>query len=529
MTLGDAFEVSERSVRRLSVPMAVNLTFVGVFAMLLQFTQDVGAWAKETCHDLNADVARAFVSAGQAKEIDLGTFVEASRKADNEKFREEMKDLMRAAISGGKPEPKGPPGIKTTADGSGVEIPGSGRVDHTKAAGKRCLGEAMKCVFLAQADGVPSEARQWANNLLDKVYAEERVSYKVDDSGNLSETVERNGVSITRTGTESISGGPTYGFLVKPEWSNSVFRIPIEESVIEGAAFEVPVGKALDFNWPALDQYKAPVAGQSAAYAGFQLFRKGEITQRTYSDGALSEINYKITDLTAFTTLSRDLIADSYIGIDAMLQQVLGQAFQWKKDFEYINANGIGCPVGFLQANALLTQTRGTASHIEYEDIVGMMSKLHPACWSGARWVTNVACLPDLVSIKNHAGNLVYQPNSLIAQYMRPSVMGEPGPYSMTTFRAQGMLEGLPVYFTEKVPVLGTKGDLSLIHPGSYGIATRSGLEIGLSEHFLFDTDTIAYRFKLRNDGKPLWRAPYIQSDGGNTTATKVSPFVTLV
>ena len=60
----------------------------------------------------------------------------------------------------------------------------------------------------------------------------------------------------------------------------------------------VPVGNSLEFKWPALDQYKAPTtaAGVNAVcepMLGFQLFYKGEITQRTYSDAALDMITFK--------------------------------------------------------------------------------------------------------------------------------------------------------------------------------------------------------------------------------------------
>jgi len=35
----------------------------------------------------------------------------------------------------------------------------------------------------------------------------------------------------------------------------------------------------------------------------------------------------------------------------------------------------------------------------------------------------------------------------------------------------------------------------------------------------------VAYRFKIRHDMKPLWRAPYQQADG---SSTQVAPFVIL-
>jgi HK97 family phage major capsid protein len=490
--------------------------------MIIEFTDAIGdLYAKGQIIEVPDDKARTVLALGQAKESDAASLLRATNKADMDKFRADLLGEIRSALKPASNRTPAPP-----TGGGGVDF--NDRIDPGAPAGKRSWGEMMKAVFCAQAMGAPPEMRDWGRNILHKEYTDGQVTYRVTDNGELEERVERDGVSIVRTGTESISGGPTYGFSVKPDWATSLFRIPIEASVIEGAAFEVPTAASLEFKWPALDQFKTPVAGQSAAYGGFQLSRKGEITQRQYTDAALSMIEFKITDLTAFTTLSRDLVADNYLAIDAIIQQVLAQAFQWKKDFEFINGNGIGSPTGFLNGNALLTQTRGTSAHVEYEDIVGMLAKLHPALWRESRWLAHISTLVDLVAIHNHAAALVYQPNALIAQSDRPSIMGTHSVEGDMNFRAAGTLLGLPVYFTEKLPKPGTTGYFNLVHPKSYGVATRAGLEVGLSEHFLFDTDTIAYRFKLRNDAKPLWRAPYTQSDGGTTGATQVSAFVAL-
>lgn len=485
--------------------------------LFVEFTTDVGSWKAGGIESLKAPVARGLIEAGQAKESDSLAYMRASLDAANEKRFASLKEEIVRAI---KPDtPKGPPGGKELA--STVAI--GDRIEHTKSEGRRSFTEMLNCVFVAQCNDAPEQKRTYARNLLGKVYSDNTVSYKTDDAGTLTETIERGGVTVMRTGTESISGGPTYGFAIKPDWATSLFRIPIEDSVIEGAARDVPVGTSLEFKWPALDQWKTPIAGQSAAYAGFQLFRKGEITQRTASDAALSMIEFKITDLTAYTTLSRDLLADNYIQMDATLVGILGEAFQWKKDYEFINGNGIGAPVGYFNSNVVQSVTRGTSSKIEYEDLVGMMKQIHSSCYKGLRWVANTQTIDQLVAIKNHAGTYVYQPNAVITQVMEPTVLAGSVP---TQYR--GVMMGIPVHFTEKVPTLGTKGDLSLIHPQSYGVANRSGLEVAISEHFLFDTDTVAFRFKIRNDAKPLWRAPYLQSDGGNTTASKVGPFSVL-
>ena len=295
-------------------------------------------------------MARGLIEAGQAKESDALHYMQASLEAKNEKRWAEIKDELVRAI---KPDvaPKGPPGGQALENTVKAD-----RVDHVKAEGRRSFTEMLSCVFTAQCQDAPEQKRVYARNLLGKVYSDNTVSYKTDDSGVLTETVERGGVTIQRTGTGvNLWRATTYGFAIKPDWAGELFRIPIEDSVIEGAARGVPVGAALEFKWPALDQWKTPIAGQSASYAGFQLFRKGEITQRTASDAALSMIEFKITDLTAYTTLSRDLLADNYIQMDSTLVGILGEAFQWKKK---TTSSSMATALVHLSATSTRTQPR---------------------------------------------------------------------------------------------------------------------------------------------------------------------------
>jgi hypothetical protein len=240
----------------------------------------------------------------------------------------------------------------------------------------------------------------------------------------------------------------------------------------------------------------------------------------------LSDITFKIVDLTGFTDMSRDLLSDNYIAMDAMATRVFGRAFKWMEDYMGINGSGQGQPEGFLSSKAILGYDRGTASHIYYADLVNMQQLFHPACWAGGRWIAHITTLTELQAIQVSAGVYVYQPNALISQAMQPSIIGQSS-YSggEKIYRPMGTMLGWPVYFSEKVPTLGNTGDLSLVCPDQYGYARRAGLEVGLSEHFYFSTDRIAFRFKQRHDGKSLWRAPYTQADGTQL----VSPFVTLL
>ena len=81
-----------------------------------------------------------------------------------------------------------------------------------------------------------------------------------------------------------------------------------------------------------------------------------------------------------------------------------------------------------------------------------------------------------------------------------------------------------PVIFTEKVEVLGDKGDILLADLSQYVVGLREELRIDLSGHVYFESDQTAARLIERHDGQPLWSGSLTLEDGSTT----VSPFVTL-
>lgn len=475
--------------------------------MFIKLTQDYGNHKKDAVIQEPDGIARAYIDAGIAVESTADEQLRSFIATEIAKSQAKVDEALR----GLKDEFKStPPGV----DAKTIEA-GTASADR----GKKGFGDILRNISKALSVNADPEARMHAHERLTRSYGLTKSNFS-DPTGDRIADPE----GIARTGTESISGGSTYGYLVKPEWVNSLFSIAMEDSVVEDGAFNIPVGRALEVNWPALDQFRTPTAGMSASVAGVQVYRLGEVTQRIASDANISQINFKTTDLTGFTYLSRDLIEDDYISSEGVIQKVFAMAFSWKKDWEYLNGTGVGQPLGITKSPALLTASRGTSNHIEYEDLVSMQTKLYAPCWKNARWLTNVTTVVDLQAIKNHAGSYVYQPNAMISQSMTPGVR-ESLVINGDRYRAGGMLLGWPVYLTEKLPVLGSANDLMLIDPTQYGIATRAGLEVGISDQFAFDTDRIAFRFKLRNDAKPLWRSTYKQADGSNT---QVSPFVTL-
>ncbi len=509
--------------------------------MFIEFTQDIGSWKTGEIHDLPDGVGRAFVAGTQAKESDAVSHLRASTASEMAKFKADLMETVRSVVTpqaGNQQQSRKPPGT-----GQGVDYGKVSQGEYTGTPGfeadkNRCFTDALRSIFLINARDVDPALQLYARNRM-RGYSEEFTEYQFNaDSGEFTSTVTRslaNGglETIKRTGTDSLSGGATYGFTLKPDYIGSLYKIAREQEVFASATRRIPVSQGNEVIWPNLNQFSAPTKingiPQAAVFGGITMSYVGETTARVSSDGAVQENRFKVDDLTGMTDFSRDYIVDNYIAMDSEIVSQFGAAVAWIEDWVTIRGDGVAKPQGFFNANAAITQIRGTSNHIEYEDIVNMMSKLSAMCWMNARWLTNVTCLPDLVAIKNHAGSYVYQPNALLSQAMRPSVIDGSTADEMV-MRPMGSMIGIPVYFSEKLPILGTTGDLSLVCPYQYGLAERSGLEVGVSDQFYFSTDRIAYRFKKRHYGKSLWPGPYIQADNVATPAsgTKVSPFILL-
>jgi HK97 family phage major capsid protein len=492
-----------------------------MFVKLLSNVADHKAGAILSVDDA---VARSYIDAKLAEESSQDAHIEAMVGAQIARATEALKDdLGEIARKFSSAPSNGPPSKGLKFDENGV--PFDGTVEGTEspadrgADGKaieRGLGEIVSLIGRTSTKA-PADVQRHADQRLTEVFKLERVS---DFNGK--------GQDIARTGTESLSGGAGYGYLVKPERLAGYFEIAMEDSLIEPFVRNIPVGATDNVLWPALDQNFIPGIGQTASAAGIRVFRKGEITRRQPSDAQIREIQFKIADLTGYTALSRDLIADNYISSVAIVQDLFLRALAFTKDFEYVNGDGVGRPMGIRKSNALLTATRKAANKICLEDLQSMMAIFHQGRARSSMWIAHQSCFTELANVKFGGTNApAFLPNASIDQTSAVSLVSGSSS-SDVRFVTQGTLLGRPIRFTtDKLELLGTPGDIMLVDASSYGVASRQGVEIGVSDQFLFDTDQIAYRFKIRNDAKSLWTSAYNSTtpSGGNF---KTSPFVQL-
>ena len=171
--------------------------------------------------------------------------------------------------------------------------------------------------------------------------------------------------------------------------------------------------------------------------------------------------------------------------------------------------------LGVVNSPAMLLVDRNTDSEILYEDVFTMKTRMKSDA-PGKCWVCHPYTLYQIYTLQDPANHFIFIPNIAV-----PSGSMAAGGIA---FAPAGTLLGDPIYTSEKAPALGNACDLMYIARKYYWVGRRSGLEIGLSEHFLFDTDQIAIRAKIRNDGKPGQIAPFYLADGSQSN--QVSGFV---
>lgn len=231
---------------------------------------------------------------------------------------------------------------------------------------------------------------------------------------------------------------------------------------------------------------------------------RAEAASLSAAEPRFREMTLSAKKLTAFGVASNELAADG-IDFEQSIGTIFPKAIGWTLDEAFLNGGtGAGMPLSILNAGCTLAVNRNTASNIEYVDVATMVSKVHPACFKNSIWVASITTIPELLQLEVGTGNTHY-----------PVLSESNGNYTMLS---------RPVIFTEKLPALGTKGDLMFCDFSQYVIGLRKEARLDKSEHLYFDTDRVAYRCILRVDGQPLWNEALTLADG----SSQVSPFVIL-
>jgi HK97 family phage major capsid protein len=255
---------------------------------------------------------------------------------------------------------------------------------------------------------------------------------------------------------------------------------------------------------PTLDQ-TGTTSGATRQHGGIVASWTEEGTAKSETQPAFRQINLVAHKLVCYTEASDELLADEAVGLVAFLNGPMGfaGAIRWEEEYTFLQGTGAGQPLGVLNAGATITQPRAAAGQINIADIFNMISVHHG---DNPVWHISRGAMPQLLNLNGPAANPSY--------FWVPN--GRDG--------APGTLMGFPIEWTEKLPALGTAGDILLADWSYYLIGDRQATTIDSSMHFRFRNDLTAWRAVHRVDGQPWLSAPLTLADG----TTQISPFVIL-
>lgn len=309
-------------------------------------------------------------------------------------------------------------------------------------------------------------------------------------------------ISETKQMAEAV--GATGGFLVPVEFLAELQAVMAETAIVRGRATVIPMRRR-QLNIPVLDQ-TGTAAGQPHWFGGMQFYWLAEATSKTITTPNFRQKTLVAHKLIGYTRASDELLDDSAISLQAFLAGPMGFAggATWMEDFAFLQGTGVGQPLGVINAPATIVVPRAVAGTIGFVDVVNMLARFLP----GARgmWCISQSAMAAILQMSGPAGNpsYVWIPNA------RDGVPGN--------------LFGMPVVWTEKLPVMGTQGDILLADWRYYLVGDRQATTVESTKFDRWQFDQTSWRMVHRVDGQPWLSQPLTLADGVST----ISPFVIL-
>jgi HK97 family phage major capsid protein len=295
------------------------------------------------------------------------------------------------------------------------------------------------------------------------------------------------------------------GFLIPETLRAELLRVSLEMSVVRSRARVVPM-ETLSVPYPMIDS----TSNASSVYGGIVGYWTEEGGALTDSSPTFGRINLQAKKLTLYSEIPNELFSDSIISLQQFMDESYPEALAWFEDVAFMSGNGVGQPLGFLNAPAAVSvakETGQSAGTIVWENIVKAYSRMLPSSIGRAVWVCHIDTFPEIATMAlsvGTGGSAVWIGNGDGAGAPPVTILGR------------------PVVWTEKASTVGTVGDINFVDFGYYLIGDRQVMQSETSTHFKFGNDKTAMRVIERVDGQPWIQSAVTPQSGSNT----LSPFV---
>ncbi|HPK03574.1 MAG TPA: phage major capsid protein [Candidatus Sumerlaeota bacterium] len=293
---------------------------------------------------------------------------------------------------------------------------------------------------------------------------------------------------------------PYGGFLVPAGFSPELLSTMAESDPISARVRQIPMNApTVAFNASVDKDHSSSVSG------GLRVYRRAETDTVPASRMQFEQVRLEAHSLFGVAFATEEILQDSAISFISLLESGFGKEFAAKLVDERLNGSGVGQFLGVLKSPCLITVAKEggqPADSFVYMNLVKMRAQCFG--YGNAIWLANHDTLPQLLTLVNPAGQLIWQ------QSARD---GEPD-----------RILGRPIIFTEFCDTVGDAGDIVLGDWSQYLEGTYQRPGSAESIHVRFENHERAFKFYMRNDGAPWWRSALTPKNG----AAQRSPFVTL-
>jgi HK97 family phage major capsid protein len=299
---------------------------------------------------------------------------------------------------------------------------------------------------------------------------------------------------------QSMGVGSEGGFLVPQQFLSDFLKINPESQIVRPRARVIGGGENPDAEMviPALAQ------GASGVYGGVTVTWTAESAAMAETAAVLEQISLRPREVTAYVKVSNMLLRNA-ASASPIISTLLGDAVLGAEDYAFLRGDGVAKPLGIKNCPGRKTVVRTAANSICYEDILSMQKGFLPESQPFALWIANQSAFSKIKDMKDSSGNRIYTEGNLVKGF--PS-----------------MLDGIPIRFTGRTPVLGSEGDLMLVDLRYYLIKDGIGPMIAFSEHVGFTSNQTYIKVVKSVDGQG-WIKTALELEDGSTT---VSPFAVL-
>jgi HK97 family phage major capsid protein len=315
--------------------------------------------------------------------------------------------------------------------------------------------------------------------------------------------------SSSATVTKTVMGentGLLGGYIVPLEYSTKILKSIVENSFIWPRATIIPMNSK-ELLAPKVDVETAPGTAGTSALVGGILYTWGSSQAPSETEPTFRQLSLNAWDLLGYAKVSNQFLTDIGPEGEQCLVDLFAKAGAWYAEYAFLNGTGTSLlmPLGILNAPGTLLVNRTTSSQIVTADIANMGGALLTSSWNTAIWLCSPTAKTFITKMTGYTVN-------------RPTTDDFAG--------SAGCLDGRPLFVTEKLPALGTTGDLILIDPSLYTIGNRQEILVDVSgeEPSTFPYYQSMFRMWLRLDGKPQVSKTITLQDN----STVVSPYVVL-